>query len=77
MPRDHRGRIHIFEDRPAMIVNSARYGFEAGRLRDRIGTGMRLEVADDYVDALHLELLRLGQHLIGLADPGRIAQKYL
>ena len=38
---------------------------------------MRLEIADDDVDALTLQLVRFGQHLVGLADAGGIAEEHL
>src|SRR5215475_13542034 len=38
---------------------------------------MWLEIADHDVDATPLELVRLGQHLVRLADAGRVAEKDL
>ena len=41
---------------------------------DGLLAAVRLEVADDDVDALPLQFLRLVQHAVGLADAGGVAQ---
>ena len=61
---------------PRCCIDLAGYELQALGLRDRILAAVRLEVADHDVDALRPQLLRLGQHLVSLADAGRVAQKY-
>ncbi len=77
MARDDGVGIHLFELCAAMLEDSARNEFEAGGLRDGFGAPVRLEVADDDVDAFELKFLRLGQHLVGLADAGGVAEENL
>ena len=42
--------------------------------RRRLGAAVRLDHADDHVDALPLQTVRLLQHLVGLADAGGEAE---
>ncbi len=75
MAGDDGGGIHVFELRAAVLVDSARDELEALGLRDGFGAAVGLEVADDDIDAFVLQLLGLRQHLIGLADARRVAEK--
>ena len=55
----------------------ARDDFEPLKQRPGLLAAMRLDDADDDVNALHLFCPRRGQHFIGLADAGRGAEKDL
>ena len=67
--------VHLGE-RVALIGNNpARDDFEPLKKRLGLLAAMRLDNADDDIDALGLFCPRHGQHFIGLADAGRGAEK--
>ncbi len=55
----------------------ARQDLEPLEQRAGLGAPMRLDEADDDVDALVLEAARALQHRVGLADAGRGAEEHL
>src|SRR5262249_4042557 len=69
--------VHLLEAGAAVLDDRARHHLEAVDERDRLFAAVRLEVADDDVDALPLQLARLGEHLVGLADAGGVAEEDL
>ena len=76
-PQDGVG-VHLLERRAAVLDDLARDGLQPLGQRDGVLAPVRLEVADHDVDALRAcSSLRLGQHLIGLADAGGVAQEDL
>ena len=58
---------------PRYSIFLPRYGLQPLGFRDRFLAAVRLEIADDHVDAGRFQLLRLFQHLVGLADARGIA----
>ena len=74
-PAEDRVRIHFFEPASAVLDRLSGNGFQAFAQRDRLPPSVRLEVADDDVNAALFELVGFRQHLVGLADTRRIAQK--
>src|SRR5262249_4530231 len=72
-----RVEVHLLEPRAAILDDTARHHLEAVDERDRLLAAVRLEVADDDIDAAALELARLHEHLIGLADARRVAEEHL
>src|SRR5262245_26747207 len=63
--------------RALVIGRSPRNHLEAGDERHRLLAAVRLEIGDDDVEALLAERPGLGQHLVGLANAGGIAEKDL
>ena len=75
-PQDGVG-IHFLEQRPLVLHRPPRHHFEALDQRHRVLPAMRLEIADHDVDALVLQLARLGEHLVGLAHARGVAEEDL
>ena len=75
--RENRVEIHLGEEVTLVLDLPAGYGFEADEQRLGLAPSMRLDDADDDVDALAALRLRRHQHLVGLANPRRGADKYL
>ena len=77
MAREHGVGVHLFEARAAVLDDLAGNGFQILAERDRFLAAVRLEVADDDVDAAPFQLVGFRQHLVGLADARGVAQEHL
>src|SRR5215469_2700040 len=77
LARDHAFRVHVFEDRAAILVAFARYSIETFGERNRVLAGVRLEICDRYIMAEVPEVTRLREHLVSLAYARRISEKDL
>ena len=75
--RENRVGVHFFEARAAVLDDLSRNGLQSFAQRDRFLPAVRLEVADDDVDATALQLVGLRQHLVGLADTRGVAEEDL
>ncbi len=75
--REDRVEIHLVEPAAFIVDVPARQHLEPGEQRLGLLPAMRLDDADGDVDALALLGLRGLQHLVGLADAGRGAEKDL
>jgi hypothetical protein len=68
-------RVHLLKRRSPVLHLLPGNDLEAFRPGDRILPAVRLEVPDDDVYTLPVQLLRLFEHLIGLAHAGRVAHE--
>ncbi len=75
--RQHRVDVHLVELAPPVLDAPARNDLEAGDQRLGLLAAMRLDDADDDVDAFRQPRPRRLQHLVGLADPRCGTEKYL
>ncbi len=75
--RQHGVDIHLVELAPLVLDAPPRDDLEAGDQRFGLLAAMRLDDADDDVDAFRQPRPRRLQHLIGLADARRGAEEYL
>jgi hypothetical protein len=71
---DHRFRIHFLHRDAVVFLGRAGNDFQALGQAGDIGPAVGFEKSDDDVDALVPEAVALLEHLIGLADAGRVAE---
>ena len=71
---EHGVEVHFLQHDAAILDAAARHLLQLADLRRGLGPAMRLDDADDHVDALPFEPLAFLQHLVGLADAGREAE---
>ena len=69
--------VHFLEPCAAVLDEPTWNRLQPFDQRDRFLAPVRLEVADDDVDAAPLQLAGFGQHLVGLADAGGVAEEHL
>ena len=65
--------VHLLDLHVPIGQDAAPHHLQPVDQGDRVGAAVRLDVADDDVDALTPELVRVLEHLVGLADPWRRA----
>src|SRR5262249_29262861 len=68
--RDHRVDIHLLEGDAAILDSLTRHDLEVASLCFGVDATVRLDEADDDVDAAAPEVVRLIQHSVRLADAG-------
>ena len=68
-PRQDRVDVHLLQRHAAVLDLPQRHLLEVADLRERVGAAVRLDEADDHVEALALQLVGVLEHLVGLADP--------
>src|SRR5438105_10242214 len=76
-PRQYGLGVHLLKLAAAIPNLFPGNNLEPFGLCDGVLPAMRLEVADNHVNALGLQLLRLLQHLVGLADACRVPHENL
>jgi hypothetical protein len=74
-PRDDGVKVHFFERLPFVFEVSARNGLQPLNQRFGVAAAMGLDDADGDIVAIFLASMRLLQHLVGLADARRGADK--
>src|SRR5262249_27075955 len=74
-PRDNAIRVHVFEGGAAVLGYAARDQLQPLSLCNGFETGMGLKIADHDIPALLFQILRLAEHLIGLANAGSVAEE--
>ena len=74
---EDRVEIHLGEQVALVVDSPPRDHLEAVEQRLGLAPPMRLDHADDDIDAVLAPGLRRKQHLVGLADAGRGAEKNL
>ena len=67
-------QVHFLQDNAVVLDAAARHLFQIADLRRRFRPAMRLDEADDDVDALPFEPSSFLQHLVSFADAGREAE---
>ncbi len=67
--------VHLLERDAAVLDAPARHDLEPLRERGGLGPVVRLQVADDDVDAVRERLPALEEHAVRLADSGGHAQQ--
>ena len=75
-PAFQRGvEVEFLDLAPCIVDDAARQDFEAAQSAPRVGAPVRLDEADDDIDAFLPQQLRARQHGVGLADAGRGAEE--
>ncbi len=67
---EDRGEVHFLDFDPVVGGHPRRNDFERADLRRRFRALVRLDIADDHVDAPLLQAISFHQHGVGLADAG-------
>ena len=74
LARQDRVDIHLLQRHAAVVDLAERNHFQVAHLGHGLRAPMRFDEAEHHVDALVAELMRLFEHPIGLAHPGRTAE---
>ena len=69
--RDHRVDVHLLERDAAVLDLLRAHDLEIADLRLRLGASVRLDEADDDVDAASAQVVRLVEHPVRLTRSGR------
>src|SRR6476659_7617806 len=66
-------RIHLFKESPAIFDLLSGNDFESLGLGKRIFATVRFDIANNHVDSLGFQFMRILQHLVSLTDARGIA----
>jgi hypothetical protein len=76
-PRENGVQVHLLQAMPSILDAPSRNDLQPLEKRLRFGPAMRLDHADDDIDAFSPASLGRRQHLVSLADPRSRADKNL